>query len=379
MSRAELLQLAYRSEDDYLQTLTRLVERESPTHDKAACDALANVLQGELGGRGWNVVRYPLPASGDILEARLGAEADGPNTLLLAHYDTVWPLGTLERMPIKREGEKFSGPGTVDMKAGIAAAIHAVELIRAAGMALAGNVTLLITSDEETGSHDSRELIESLAKANDRVLVLEPGRDDGALKTGRKGVGSFRVNMRGRSAHAGNNPADGASALRELAHFLIFVEDLADEVAGTTVNLTTASGGFASNVIAEEANASVDVRVLRAREGGRLEAAVRGYQPRDTRVVYAVSGGINRPPLELTEANERLYQEAQAVLAELGLKLGSAVVGGGSDGNFTSALGIATLDGLGSVGGGPHARHEHIKVRPTLERVALVAGLLAQP
>src|SRR5690554_1392286 len=264
------------------------------------------------------------------------------------------------------------------MKAGIAAAVHAVDLLAAKGAEPAGDVTLLVTSDEETGSHHSRELIEGLARRHDRVLVLEPARDDGALKVGRKGVGGYTVTFKGRSAHAGNNPAGGASALRELAHFLIYVEDLADEVAGTSVNLTVARGGFASNVIAERAVATIDFRVLKASEGERVEQAVRDYRPRDSRVSVAVEGGLNRPPLERTPANEELHELAQRGAAELGLELDSAVVGGGSDGNFTSALGIATLDGLGSVGGGPHARDEHIRVRETLERVALVSWLLAE-
>ncbi len=378
MTRSPLLEHAYAAEAAFLATLTGLVERESPTHDKAACDALADHLQALLTARGWRLQRHARASHGDILEAKLAApDSGGPRTLLLTHYDTVWPLGTLERMPIRREGDVFSGPGAVDMKGGIANAIHAASVLEAAGIPLAGDVTLLLTSDEETGSHDSRELIEDLARHHDRVLVLEPGRDDGALKTGRKGVGGYQIVFTGRSAHAGNNPSDGASALRELSHFLLFVEDLADEVAGTTVNLTRANGGFASNVIAEEATAVVDLRVLKASEGGRVDDAVRHYQPRDERVTLSVTGGLNRPPLELTSANERLFELAQSVLDDLGLDLDGAVVGGGSDGNFTSAIGVATLDGLGSVGGGPHARHEHIRIRETLERVALLAGLLA--
>lgn len=378
MTSSPLLEHAYAAEDAYLATLTGLVERESPTHDKAACDALADHMQALLAAAGWQVRRHGLNAHGDILEARMTpTDTGGPSTLLLTHYDTVWPVGTLERMPIKRSGDTFAGPGALDMKAGIATAIHAVKVLEAAGTPLAGPVTLLLTSDEETGSLDSRALIEDMARHHDRVLVLEPGREDGALKTGRKGVGGYRIKFSGRSAHAGNNPSDGASALRELAHFLLFVEDLADEVRGTTVNLTQASGGFASNVIAEEATAVVDLRVLKASEGGRVDDAVKHYGPRDDRVKLTIEGGLNRPPLELTAANETLFELAQSVLSDLDLDIDGAVVGGGSDGNFTSALGIPTLDGLGSVGDGPHARHEHIRVRETLQRVALLAGLLA--
>lgn len=375
MSRSDILEHAYASEEPFLATLEALVTRESPTSSKPLCDALADFLQRELRSDGWSVTRHARSVVGDILEARMTG-AGGPATLVLTHYDTVWPEGTLAQMPWKRDGDKVYGPGALDMKAGIANVMTAVRLAQAMRIPLAGDVTLLATSDEETGSHHSQELIEKLAKDHDRVLVLEPGREDGALKTGRKGTGSFHVRFRGRSAHAGNNPADGASALRELAHFLLYVEDNADEVAGTTINLTVAQGGIAANVIAEEAVAVVDMRVLKASEAERVERAVHGYTPRDTRVSVSIDGGLNRPPMELTAANEQLFAEAQRVLDGLGIKADGAVVGGGSDGNFTSALGIPTLDGLGSVGAGPHARHEHIRVRDTLARVALVAGLL---
>jgi len=375
MSRSDILEHAYASEEPFLATLEALVTRESPTSSKPLCDALADFLQRELPSDGWSVTRHARSVVGDILEARMTG-AGGPATMVLTHYDTVWPEGTLAQMPWKRDGDKVYGPGALDMKAGIANVMTAVRLAQAMRIPLAGDVTLLATSDEETGSHHSQELIEKLAKDHDRVLVLEPGREDGALKTGRKGTGSFHVRFRGRSAHAGNNPADGASALRELAHFLLYVEDNADEVAGTTINLTVAKGGIAANVIAEEAVAFVDMRVLKASEAERVERAVHGYTPRDTRVSVSIDGGLNRPPMELTAANEQLFGEAQRVLDGLGIKADGAVVGGGSDGNFTSALGIPTLDGLGSVGAGPHARHEHIRVRDTLARVALVAGLL---
>lgn len=375
MSR-DILAAAYAAEGPYLALLTDLVSRESPTDQKGACDEFADHLAHEMKMRGLAVTRHVRADVGDILEGRIGG-AGGPTTLLLCHYDTVWPLGSLAAMPIKRDGDKLFGPGTVDMKAGIAAVLTSLTLVAEADSGLAGDVTLLVTSDEETGSRESRELIEKLAREHDRVFVLEPGRDDGALKVGRKGVGTFELRFKGRSAHAGNNPADGASALRELAHMLVYVEDLSDDVAGTTVNVTQARAGFATNVIAEEAVAFVDVRVLKDSEAERVTRAVNGYTPRDSRVALTVEGGLNRPPLERTPANEALFTHALEVARRLGLELDGAVVGGGSDGNFTSALGVATLDGLGSVGGGPHARHEHIRVRESLQRVALLTGLLA--
>jgi len=376
MDSPTLTELAGRQEDAYLATLEALVRLESPTRDVARANRLADHLAELLRGDGWSVARGTADGVGDMLTARTGSR-DGPGTLLLCHYDTVWPAGTLQDMPWRREGDAVYGPGVLDMKAGIATAVHAVRLAREAGRSLRGPVTLLVTSDEETGSHGSREAIEARAREHDRVLVLEPGREDGAVKVGRKGVGQFRVAFLGRSAHAGNNPAEGASALRELAHFLLYVEDLGDEVRGTTVNLTVASGGTTGNVIAERASAEVDLRVLGLAEAERVERAVHGYHPRDARVEMSVAGGLNRPPLESTAGNEALWHEAREAGRALGLDLEGAVVGGGSDGSFTSAIGTPTLDGLGAVGAGPHARHEHIRVRETLERVALVCALLA--
>lgn len=372
-----LLQRAHAEEASYLNTLRSLVEHESPTRDKEAADALAAHLEGELRRRGWTTEREAQSEVGDHLIARTGPER-GERTLLLAHYDTVWPLGTLESMPYRRDGDLVFGPGSCDMKAGIALALHAPEVAVGAGRTLRGPLTLLITSDEEIGSLSSRALIESEARNHDRVFVLEPSSDDGALKIGRKGGGGFQLDFEGRSAHAGNNPGDGASALRELAAFLFFVEDLGNDELRTTVHLTVASGGSVSNVIAERAQAQVDMRVLELDEAARVERAIRNYAPRDERVRVGVSGGLNRPPLEPTEQNLVLFEEARELLAGFGLSLEGEIVGGGSDGNFTSALGIPTLDGMGCSGRGPHARNEQIRVRETLERLALLAALLSR-
>lgn len=375
---------AYEEENAWLETLEALVRLESPTRDKPACDRLADHLAERLESDGWDVTRTTRDDVGDILTARWGHRSGSTRggTLLLCHYDTVWPADTLDRMPFRRDGNQVFGPGTCDMKAGIATALHAkrlaAELVERHGAELRGPVTLLLTSDEETGSLQSRDLIETEAKRHDRVLVLEPSRDDGALKVGRKGVGEFRVELTGRSAHAGNNPREGASALRELAHFLFFAENLTDYDRETTVNVTVAAGGTVSNVIAEEATCRVDIRVLAVDEGERVETAIAGYALEDDRVTVLVQGGLNRPPLERTDANEALTREAKERMRELGISLETAVVGGGSDGNFTSALGVATLDGLGASGSGPHARHEHVRVRETLERLALVTALLVE-
>jgi len=295
--------------------------------------------------------------------------------LLLAHYDTVWPIGTLKHMPFERDGDVVRGPGTVDMKAGVVTALLAVRLARSIA-SLPGSVTLLVTSDEETGGTHSRAVIEAEAQRHARVLVVEPGTDDGAIKVGRKGVGNVRVTFTGIPAHAGLEPEKGASALRELAAFVPYAEALHAPALGTTVNATVASAGTTGNVIAESAHVVLDIRVLQMDEGTRVMDALHGYEPRDARVHVAMSGGVNRPPLEATEPNRALADEARRVADTLGLPWREAVVGGASDGNFTSALGIATLDGLGGVGGGAHARSEHVRLSLTLERVALVAGLL---
>lgn len=357
-------------EPRYLELLETLVRLESPTADKARVDALVTYLEAHLGGRGWAVERVPQWSVGDVLVAVKGGAGEG--SLLLTHCDTVWPVGTLALMPFRRDGDRVYGPGVLDMKAGLATAVEAVALAEA-GAGLRGPVTLLVTTDEEQGSRFSRELIETLARQRSRVLVLEPGRDDGALKVGRKGVGDFHATFTGRSAHAGNSPELGASALREFAHFLLFAESLNDAEAGTSVNVTVAQGGSVGNVVAETATAHIDFRALTAAEAARVERALRGYVPRDARVGVAVAGGLNRPPLEPTERNLVLFEEARRV--QPGLE--GAVVGGGSDGNFTSALGVPTLDGLGAVGEGPHARHEHIRLGETLGRVALLAALLS--
>jgi glutamate carboxypeptidase len=371
----DLLERARAEERAYLTTLRDLVEIESPTADRAAAQRLADHLADRLADDGWRVERSRRTEVGDVLIARWTSGDAADASLILAHYDTVWPVGTLADMPWCREGDRVHGPGVLDMKAGIATALHAVRLADEAG-GVRGPVTLLLTSDEETGSVHSREIIEAEAGRHARVLVVEPGRDDGALKVGRKGVGDPRVRIRGRSAHAGLAPEEGASALRELARFLLWAEDLTDPEAGTTVNLTVARGGSAGNVIAEEADGQLDVRVLRMDEAERVERALSSYRPRDDRVSVEIVGGMNRPPMELTAANRALADEARAALEAMGVSVGEAVVGGGSDGNLTSALGVATLDGLGAVGAGPHARHEHVRVAPTLERVALLAALV---
>jgi glutamate carboxypeptidase len=370
-----LRQLAQAEREDYLSTLKDLVLLESPTSDKAANDKVADYLHDVLERDRWQVERVEQKIVGDQLIARMSAEGER-KTLIMCHFDTVWEIGTLEKMPLREENDKFYGPGVLDMKAGITTAIQAMRIIKQNNLSLNGSVTLLLTSDEEKGSDDSKALITHLAKTHHRVLVLEPSRDDGAIKVGRKGIGGFEVKFTGISAHAGNNPQDGASALRELAHFLLFAESQTDYDQGTTVNMTVAKAGSVTNVICEEAHASLDMRALKTSEAERVEKALKTYVPKDPRVRIDISGGLERPPLEFDQKNQLLFAEAKSCMETLGFMLDGAIVGGGSDGNFTSALGVPTLDGLGSAGEGPHARHEHIRITETLDRVALLTALL---
>ena len=379
MPNADLLPAALARRAEFLDLLERFVTIESPTRDKGAADRMADHLQAALTADGWTVERDPRDAVGDVLCATLEGDGDGRGTLVLAHYDTVWPIGTLATMPFRldADADRAYGPGTLDMKGGIAAALIAARLLGAAGRRPRGRATLLITSDEETGSAHSRARIEAEARAHDRVLVVEASRDDGALKVGRKGVGDYHLTFHGVPAHAGNYPDDGASALVELAHAALFVRSLDDREAATTAHPTVARAGSTTNVIAEHATLDVDVRVLRLDEGQRIDASLRAWEPRDARVRVEVAGGLNRPPMEPTPANLALFERARSLASEWGGALEGAVVGGGSDGNFTSALGIPTLDGIGACGQGAHARSEHVRVGDTLERVALVAALLA--
>ncbi len=364
---------------DYLDLLGRFVETESPTHDKAACDRMADLVAETLEHDGWHVGRDPRADVGDVLCATQAGDGRDRGTLLLAHLDTVWPVGTLTTMPwrIDVERDRAAGPGVLDMKAGLVAAILAARLLRASDVLPAGRLTLLVTSDEETGSDHSRERIEAEAREHDRVLVVEPARDDGALKVGRKGVADFHLEFHGVPAHAGNSPEAGASALVELAHAVLFARSLDDAEASTTVHPTVAHAGGPVNVITERATLAIDARVLRQDEAERIDDAIRAWEPRDERVRVVVSGGLNRPPMEPTAANRALFDRARAHADTWGERLESAVVGGGSDGNFTSALGVATLDGLGACGGGPHARDEHIRIGASIDRVALLAALIA--
>jgi glutamate carboxypeptidase len=355
-------------------TIERLVAIESPTPDKAAVDAcgaqVARVMR-EMGGA---VDVIPQSAAGDHVRGVFGTGARG--VLLLGHFDTVWDKGTLVRMPIVERGGRLFGPGVFDMKGGLSIALQAIRALRHAGWPEGLRVTCLWTSDEETGSETSRALIEEQALASDAVLVFEPALTGGALKTARKGVGHFDINVRGVSAHSGIDPGAGASAVHALARIIATLEPLNDPATGVSVNVGVIRGGTRSNVVAESANAEVDVRVVKAEDAPRLDRALRAIGSGDPRISVTVDGSIDRPPFERTPAVAALFATAKDVARDLDVSLDEGATGGASDGNFTGALGVPTLDGLGAVGGGAHAIDEHIELAPLPFRAALAAGLL---
>lgn len=361
-----------------LALIQELAAAESPSGDVPALDACAAVLARHLRESG-AVVERPAPSGSGAAHILATWAGDGPRVLLLGHFDTVWPRGQIERQPIViREGRLF-GPGVFDMKAGLAiglAAVRALQRTRAPAERPA--VTLLATADEEVGSGTSRALIEQLARESGAVLVLEPAQADGGVKTARKGVGEFQIRTTGVSSHAGLNPEAGASAVVELARQIVAVQALADPARGLTVNVGVIEGGSRPNVVAEQARALVDVRIARLADAPAIEAALRGLQPFDPRVQVSVTGGLNRPPLERGPGVVRLFEIARGVARDLGFTLTESAVGGGSDGNFTAAIGVPTLDGLGAIGDGAHALHEHVVIRELAPRATLVAGLLAR-
>lgn len=364
--------------DDYLAELTALVEHESPSRDKAALDHLAGRIAARWTGLGGRVEIVRNHAGGDHVVGRFPGTADRRPALVVGHFDTVWPVGTLARMPIRRDGDRLHGPGVYDMKTSLVL-IHAMlESLAALGLSLRRPLTVLFTSDEEIGSPTSRALIESLARESAHVLVLEPPLADGSLKTARKGVGRFSVSVEGKSAHAGIAPEQGASAIVELAHQILRIQGLNDPTAGTTLNVGLIEGGTTLNVVADRASAEIDVRAVTIAAAEAVERALRSLEPVTPGTRVVIAGGINRPPMERTPAVAALFDRARALGRELGMELTEGATGGGSDGNFTAAVGAPTLDGLGARGGGAHADDEHIVIDSIPERAALLAALVLE-
>ena len=375
-----LLAGARRKEPALLELTRRLVRVESPSDNKAgvdACGALAAAHAKGLGGRVKVHRSAAAEGFGDVLEVGFGRRAGGAEgrVLLLGHLDTVWPLGTLKQMPCRVGEGRLWGPGALDMKAGVAMAFTAIEMLMEAGP-LEREIVLLLNPDEEVGSPVSRSITERLAAECSAVYVLEPAQGL-AYKTERKGTGNWRIDVQGVAAHAGVDFEKGASAIRELARVVETVSGWTDLKRGLTVSVGLAGGGSKTNVIPAEAWAEVDVRIARKADGARIARRFAGLKAVDKRCTLTVTGGINRPPMERTRGTARLYRQARALAAELGVMLDEAATGGASDGNFTSALGIPTLDGMGAVGEGAHARHESVVLEHLAVRTALLAGMLA--
>jgi glutamate carboxypeptidase len=357
----------------------KLVRVESPSDDKAAVDASVALAAAHAKGLGGRVRLHRQKGFGDMLEARFGRRPKDAATkpiLLLGHLDTVWPLGTLKRMPCRVGEGRLWGPGTLDMKAGVAMAFTAIEMLGEAEL-LEHEIVLLLNSDEEIGSPVSRPITEQLAAECGAVFVLEPAQGL-AYKTARKGTGNWRLEVKGIAAHAGVDFEKGASALLELARAMETVSGWTDLKKGLTVSVGTAGGGTKTNVIPAEAWAEVDARIARKSDGPRIERRFASLKAINKRCSVAVTGGINRPPMERTVGTVKLYRKARALAAELGFALDEAATGGASDANFTSALGIPTLDGMGAVGEGAHAEHESIVIEHLAPRTALLAGMLAR-
>jgi glutamate carboxypeptidase len=364
-----LLAGARRKQPELLHLIQQLVRAESPSDSKAAVDACVALAAAHAKALGGRVKLHRQRSFGNVLEARFGPKSKAGaagRILLLGHLDTVWPVGTLKTMPCRVADERLWGPGAFDMKAGVAMALTAIEMLGEAGQ-LDREIVLLLTSEEEIGSPVSRPITERLAAECAAVYVLEPALGE-AYKTARKGTGNWRIEVTGVAAHAGVDFEKGASAIRELARVV--------EKRGLTVNVGVVGGGTKTNMIPAAAWAEVDGRIARNADGKRIDRKFATLKAADKRCQLSVKGGINRPPMERTRGTIRLYREARAMAAELGFALEEAATGGASDGNFTSALGIPTLDGMGAVGEGAHASHESILLEHLAPRTALLACLL---
>ncbi|SIN89841.1 glutamate carboxypeptidase [Singulisphaera sp. GP187] len=373
-----LLNWMIQRRESMLADLATLVVFESPSRDKAVLDPYATMLAGRFEALGGNVKLIDNPAGGNHVDAWFYREGDLPPALVLAHFDTVWPLGTVVDRPFRVDGPRAYGPGSYDMKASIILFETALAAFQALGLTPRRPIHVLVTSDEEIGSPTSRAHIEAAARECAHALVLEPPLPGGLLKTARKGVGGFTVEIEGKAAHAGVEPEKGISAINELALQIPRINALANPSVGTTINVGLISGGTTPNVVPAQAMARVDVRVATMDEARRLEHAFRGLHALTPGASVNVSGGINRPPMERTTASRELFERTRQIGRSLGLELDEGSTGGGSDGNFTAALGVATLDGLGVPGAGAHALNEHILIDSLPERAALLACLLLE-
>lgn len=378
---SNLLQKAVAAtESKLLGRIRQLVEIESPSDDKPAVDRCAEAVADLAAGLGGRVRRHRQRKFGDVLELRFGFGANGKGKLaplmLLGHLDTVWPLGTLPGMPFRIAKGRAWGPGVLDMKAGVVMGLTALEALRDTD-SLARPVIFLLNGDEEVGSTVSRAITEKLARECAGVFVLEPAQGlGGAYKTARKGVGNYTLRVKGVAAHAGVDFGRGHSAIAELAWQLERVRGFTELDRGLTVNAGVVRGGTRTNVIAAEAEAEFDVRIARSKDAARIDKRFHSLRVRDRDCVLQVEGGMNRPPMERSRATVALFRRAATLAAQMGFELAEAATGGGSDGNFTAALNVPTLDGMGAVGEGAHASHESVLLKDLVPRTALLAEMI---
>lgn len=367
-------------ERSIVRLLERMVKIESPSNEKAAVDRMGALIAAEWKLRGGRVSILRNRLQGDHIRAEISLSRDKAfgQILVLGHLDTVYPLGTLRKTPFRISSGRVFGPGTFDMKGGLAIALASMDALRAMRIAPSSRIVFLWTSDEEIGSGSSRQAIEAEARKSKAVFVLEPAfGKDGRLKTQRKGVGEAEIIVSGRSAHAGIDPESGVNAVHELALQISRLREFNNPRRGITVQANVVNGGTASNVVPERASALVDLRVARVSDVSALNRKLRALRPILRGAKIEVRGGVNRPPMERTPESRRLFSLAQNLAREIGFKLGEAATGGGSDGNFTAALGVPTLDGLGAVGEGAHSPRECVVLRALPQRAALLASLLA--
>jgi glutamate carboxypeptidase len=375
----KLLRLLMPCLPQMLATLRRFVTAESPSLDKSAADHCCGLIAQEWNKQGARVERIAQKHRGDLLRMTHSPGQSRPSgqLLVLGHYDTVYSVGTLAKMPFRLEGVKAYGPGTFDMKAGIVQAFFATQALQQAQIPLRKRLVCLWTSDEEIGSESSRKLLEREARRSDAVFVLEPSFGPrGLLKTARKGVGEAELIVHGRASHAGLAPQEGINAIHELARQLARIEGWNDFRRGVTINAGIIEGGTRTNVIPEHARAVLDLRALRVSDMRSLESRLRSLRALQRGARLEITGGFDRPPLE-RKMSAALFTRAKSLAKQMDLSLGECTVGGGSDGNFTAALGVRTLDGLGAVGDGAHSSREHILINKMPARAALLAALLA--
>ncbi|MBV8207851.1 MAG: M20 family metallopeptidase [Acidobacteria bacterium] len=360
-----------------IATVRELVEIESPSFSKAAVDKLGRVLASRFEAQGGRVRFHRAVKFGDHIQVDF-AGGRGRPVMLLGHHDTVYDEGTLHSMPFRATRDRLFGPGTLDMKTGIVMMMFAIRALNETAGALPRPVLVLLNTDEEVGSESSRPTTEKLARKAEAVFVLEPAQGpQAALKTARKGVGDFHVKVTGRAAHSGVDFQEGQSAILELARQIERIAGFTELKRGLTVNVGVVRGGTRTNVVAAEAVADVDVRISKAQDAARIEKKFRSLRPLNRQCQLEIRGGLNRPPMERTRAVAALFASAKNIAAELGWRLEEASTGGGSDGNFTAALGVPTLDGMGAAGEGAHSRDESVVVAEVPRRTALLAAMIS--